>query len=317
MRAGVALGENPSEAKRRAKREAPGRTFEALANRYLTEYARRQKKSAGADERNLNLHVLQKWKDRDYRTLRRADVIELIEGILSDGKPVLANRVQALVSVVFSFAVDSDLIDANPCSRLRKRGEERAGERVLTDPEIRLFWRMVVEAPASRQTGLGLRLALLTGVRVGEVAGIEPRELEQLGDPAKAVWTIPGSRTKNGLAHAVPLAPMALEIVRELVPVAPGSYAAAMKRIAERLTDDEPANKTWIAEPPTPHDLRRTFRTRLPQLGVAADIRDRLMNHIGTDVGTKHYDRHQYLDEKRAALLAWDTSLSAILAGGM
>ena len=134
MRAGVALGENPSEAKRRERREASGRTFEVLANRYLTEYARRKKKSAGRDEGNLNLHVLPKWKDRDYRTIRRADVIELVEGILSDGKPVLANRVQALVSVIFSFAVDSDLIDANPCTRLRKRGEETPGERVLTDP---------------------------------------------------------------------------------------------------------------------------------------------------------------------------------------
>ncbi len=313
MRAGVALGENPSEAKRRAKREAPGRTFEALANRYLTEYARRKKKSAEHDERNLNLHVLPKWKDRDYTTLRRADVIELIEGILSDGKPVLANRVQSLVSVVFSFAVDSDLIDANPCTRLRKRGEETPGERVLSDPEIRLFWHKVVEPPATPQTGLGLRLALLTGVRVGEVAGIEPRELEHLDDSAKAVWTIPANRTKNGRDHAVPLAPMALEIVRELAPVAPGTYAAAMKRIADRLPGDEPAHKTWQDEPPTPHDLRRTFRTRLPQLGVPADIRDRLMNHIPTDVGTKHYDRYQYLDEKRAALVAWDHSVSAIL----
>ena len=206
-------GEAASEA------ETPGRTFKALSDRYLIEYARRQKKSAGADERNLNLHVLPKWKERDYTTLRRADVIELIEGILSDGKPVLANRVQALVSVVFSFAVDSDLIDANPCTRLRKRGEETPGERVLTEPEIRLFWHKVVEPPASPQTGLGLRLALLTGVRVGEVAGIEPLELEHLDDSARAVWTIPGNRTKNGLAHAVPLAPMALEIIRGLVRV--------------------------------------------------------------------------------------------------
>ena len=68
-----------------------------------------------------------------------------------------------------------------------------------------------------------------------------------------------------------------------------------------------------MVDPPTPHDLRRTFRTRLPQLGVPADIRDRLMNHIPTDVGTKHYDRYQYLDEKRAALMAWDASLAGIL----
>jgi len=315
MRAGVANGENPSEAKRRAKREAPGRTFQALSDRYLTEYAQRKKKSADQDERNLNLHVLPKWRDRDFTMLRRADVIELVESILSTGKPVLANRVQSLVSVVFSFAVDSDLIDANPCTRLRKRGEERAGERVLTDPEIRLFWHKVVEAPASRQTGLGLRLALLTGVRVGEVAGIQPSELEHMGDPARAVWTIPKSRTKNGRDHIVPLTPMALEIVRELIPVAPGTYAAAMERIAARLPGNEPAHKTWIDEPPTPHDLRRTFRTRLPQLGVAADIRDRLMNHIPTDVGTKHYDRYQYLDEKRGALKAWQSSLQSILGG--
>lgn len=108
---------------------------------------------------------------------------------------------------------------------------------------------------------------------------------------------------------------MALEIVRELIPVAPGTYAAAMERIAARLPGNEPAHKTWIDEPPTPHDLRRTFRTRLPQLGVAADIRDRLMNHIPTDVGTKHYDRYQYLDEKRGALKAWQSSLQSILGG--
>ena len=45
MRAGVALGENPSEAKRRAKREAPGRTFKALSDRY--------KMVAGYDKRAL------------------------------------------------------------------------------------------------------------------------------------------------------------------------------------------------------------------------------------------------------------------------
>jgi len=36
-----------------------------------------------------------------------------------------------------------------------------------------------------------------------------------------------------------------------------------MRRLAEsdKLTD--PGSNTWKAEPPTPHDLRRTFATRL------------------------------------------------------
>jgi integrase len=335
LRAGVAGGENPSEAKRRAKREAPGRTFKALSDRYLTEYARRKKRSAGQDERNLNLHILPKWKDRDYTTLRRADVIELIEGIISDGKPVMANRVQSLVSGIFSFAVDSDLIDANPCTRLKRRGEETAGERVLTDPEIRLFWLRSTAPPILPLTGLALRLGLLTGVRPGEAAGMWRSELEALGDPAGAIWSIPGARTKNGKDHVVPLCPLALETILEALalfdrteqndfPIFPArrkadkamtarALAKAMNRLAKELPK---AEKSWRGDPPTPHDLRRTFRTRLPQLGVAADIRDRLMNHIPSDVGSKHYDRYQYLDEKRAALVAWGASVSAILSGG-
>ena len=39
------------------------------------------------------------------------------------------------------------------------------------------------------------------------------------------------------------------------------------------------------------------------------------MNHIPSDVGSKHYDRYQYLDEKRDALKVWQQSLQAILKG--
>ena len=341
MRAGVAQGENPSEAKRRAKREAPGRTFKALTDRYMTEYARRPygkrkgpKKSADRDERNLNLHVLPKWKDRDYAKIRRADVIELVEGLIADGTETLANRIHSLVSSVFSFAVDSDLVDANPCTRLKKRGQERAGQRVLSDAEICLFWARAAKKPVA--TSAALRLQLLTGVRPGEVAKMRYCELEHLDQPGKAAWTIPGERTKNGLAHVVPLAPMALEIISARIaaeasrkndfplfpsPSRPGksmtaqSLGSALRSLTKTLPPSEAA-ETWTAHRPTPHDLRRTFRTRLPQIGVPADIRDRLMNHIPTDVGTKHYDRYQYMDEKRAALTTWDASLSTILKGG-
>jgi integrase len=351
LRKGVAGGENPSETKRRAKREAPGRTFKALSERYMKECARRPygkrlqaKRSADQDERNLNLHVLPKWRDRDYTVIRRADVIELVESLIASGKETLANRVQSLISGVFSFAVDSDLIDANPCARLKKRGRERVGDRVLTDPEIRLFWQKVVQEPISPVTGEALRLQLLVGGRPGEIAGIRRSEIEHLDQPGKAVWTVPGERTKNKLPHMVPLESAALKIINARIakiedarlpvgaarkndfPIFPArnkpdksmtahALARAMSRLAEKLAGSWAGVKSWKASRPTPHDLRRTFRTRLPQIGVPADIRDRLMNHIPSDVGSKHYDRYQYLDEKRAALFSWQTDLSTILGG--
>ena len=70
------------------------------------------------------MHILPVWAKRRYDQIERADVIELVEAIVKKGTPVQANRVQALVSMIFSFAVDAALVKFNPCSRLRKRGAE-------------------------------------------------------------------------------------------------------------------------------------------------------------------------------------------------
>ena len=71
----------------------------------------------------------------------------------------------------------------------------------------------------SRRIGLALRLVLLTGVRVTEMAGAELREFTQL-DGNQATWSIPLARSKNGRAHVVPLSLMARAIVKELVNIA-------------------------------------------------------------------------------------------------
>ena len=70
------------------------------------------------------------------------------------------------------------------------------------------------------------------------------------------------------------------------------------------------------AEPPTPHDSRRTVETRLAGLAVPQEIRDRVLNHIGNGVGDKHYNRHDYAPEKNDALTRWDSALAVILAAG-
>ena len=66
---------------------------------------------------------------------------------MTAGKPTLANRVQALISSIFSFAMDADLVTGNPCARLRRRGVETVGRRVLSTEEIRQFWPAITQPP--------------------------------------------------------------------------------------------------------------------------------------------------------------------------
>ena len=88
-----------------------------------------------------------------------------------------------------------------------------------------------------------------------------------------------------------------------------------MDFFANRLSGDDDAIRTWLAERPTPHDLRRTLATRLAALGIPREIRDRCLNHIGGDVGTKNYNRYEFLAEKRDAFARWSAVLSSILHG--
>jgi hypothetical protein len=70
--------------------------------------------------------------------LGRRDVIELCEGVVAKGWPIQANRVQALVSRIFSFAVDASPVPVTPCARLKKRPKENRAAPAPSDDEIRL-----------------------------------------------------------------------------------------------------------------------------------------------------------------------------------
>ena len=62
-----------------------------------------------------------------------------------------------------------------------------------------------------------------------------------------------------------------------------------------------------------PRDLRRTFKTLTGKAGISKEIRDRLQNHALQDVSSLHYDRYDYLKEKRAAMDIWNDYFNDIL----
>jgi len=333
MAAQVADGTNPIDARNAEREAAPARTFQALADRYLKEHAERHKRprSAEEDRRNLTVHVLPKWAKRDFRAIRRADVIEVIESIVSSGKHAAGNRVHSLISKIFSFAIDADLLEANPAARLRKRGVEKVGRRVLDDTEIRTFWRGIVVSPISRPVGLALRLALLTAARASEIAGARKDEFQNLDQPEQAVWLVPSERAKNRTTHLIPLASLAVETVKNAIelsgdsefvfptrlsrdgPIDRHTLTVAMVRFTKSLK--APTAKTWQQEIPTPHDLRRTVSTRLARMGIAKEIRDRALNHITSlrDPESRHYNLHEFQSEKRDAFSRWGAELEGII----
>jgi integrase len=169
-------------------------TIAALAEIYLKSVS--GLRSASGIGRRLRRDVLPLIGHIPLRELHRRDVTRVIDG---KSAPIAARKVFEDVRAMVRWAVSRGDLDHNPIDGLRGPPISKVRTRVLTGHEIRVLWRRLDQV--SEQCQRVIKLCLVTAQRVGEVAGLTLNEI----DLDRRVWNIPGSRTKNGHPHSVPL----------------------------------------------------------------------------------------------------------------
>jgi integrase len=207
-------GEDPGKRAvegRQAERDAP--TVDELCAEYLERHAKRKKKkrSADEDERQINRDVLPRWRGRKAKDITRRDVVAVLDAVVDRGAPVAANRLQALLSKLFRFAVDRGVVEHSPAEGIGRQHKERPRERALSADEIKAAWQALDRSTMELNLRRAAKLMLATAQRKSEVLGMREREI----DRGAGLWTIPSERSKNGLPHVVPLSPLALSIIGE------------------------------------------------------------------------------------------------------
>lgn len=148
-------------------------------------------------------------------------------------------------------------------------------------------------------------------------------------DLISGVWDIPPEETKtgkkSGVGLIVPLTPMVAQTIKALPEelknnqwVFPGAREGQPYSLGGISTALRKAlNEHSTIDHFTPRDLRRTVTTHMSRLGILAEIRNRIQDHaIAGDVESKHYNRHDYLPEKRAALEKWEREVQRIIGEG-
>lgn len=295
-------------------------TFARLAETYLTEHAKRRKRSWKEDQRLINKELLPAFGERPVTTITRDEVRTLIGAIADRPAPIAANRVLALIRKILNFGIGREQLSANPAARLEMPGDETPRDRVLTDGELATLWRNLsrLRAPLADI----VRVRALTGQRGGEVLAMEWAHL----DLAHSLWTIPRESYKTKRPHAVPLSPPVIAIIearRKIVPKScPHVFANAdgvlvLERVRKlRMGRLLVPAKTRKADVPDVrgHDLRRTMASRLGDLGVAREIIAAVLGHVDASVTGRVYDLSARLPEKRAALEKWAEHVLRVVA---
>jgi integrase len=320
----VASGKDPSGAKKAARqaRKAENSTadrVETVAALFVERSAKRKAGPLWAREvaRLINVEINPKIGSKRLCEVTRPEIHALLDGIVDRGSPYTANRTLAVLRRMCNWAIERGIIDNSPVEKIKPPGAETARDRVLSDDEVRLVWAAF--DALGWPFGNIAKLLLLTGGRRDEIAEARWSEL----DLAAKTLTIANERSKNGIAHEIPLSDSAVDIFGRLSRIGEETNGPIFTTTGKSPVSGWSRAKAQIdkAIGPIPpwvlHDLRRTAASGMAKIGIAPHVVEAALNHkSGSIKGVAAvYNRYNYATEKRAALDAWARRLDAIVMG--
>lgn len=282
----LSLGESPAETVRIAKAEM---TFEELFFDYLNRHAKVSKKTWKDDLAKYKLHLKKPLGRLKISEVTRATLVSLQAEILvkvrekdkireenlqkkiSSG---YTNRVLALISVVFSWAISISLCEHNPAKGV-KRYREKSRERFLQADEMPKFFDAVA-AEENEDVRDFVYLALFTGARKSNVLSMAWKDI----CIERKEWVIP--HTKNGSPLTVSLTEEVLQILRKrssngsdfvLAGIGKNGHVAEPRKGWQRILKKAGINDLRI------HDLRRTFGSWQAKTGASLAIIGKSLGH--------------------------------------
>lgn len=328
--------EQQSKQQEKAKREEERKgsvkqLFESYVAQMQKDGKRTYKAVLSALEKEVYPLIEPSTKAKDVTT---HDLMLVLAAMIKRGATTQSNRVRSYLMAAFNYGLKHDndpanFIDEakfglviNPVVAIPKQKDaERVGEHYLNGVELSKLLHDLKTEYVRFQMGEAIRnlisLCFFTG-------GQRPYELAaskwDAVDWQQRTIVITPDISKNKRAHIIPLTDSAMDVLKR-------QWESEMDNsefiFPNRLNSNEHIRLDSLSQsirryrentpevrPFTPRDIRRTCKTLMGELGISKSLRDRIQNHALNDVSSKHYDRYEYLPEKRRALEAWEQRLN-------
>ncbi|MEH6420964.1 tyrosine-type recombinase/integrase [Pseudomonas sp. CGJS7] len=295
---------------RRQARLASASSFGAIADEWLS---RQTAVLAPVTHRTASWLLAQataELGERPIAEISPPEVLMLLRGIETRGRKETTRRVNQKISQVFRYAIATGRAERDPTVDLRgaltpPKPKPRAA---LTNPkDVAGLLRSIYGYEGQLTTVAALKLSPLLFARPGNLRAMEWAEL----DLDQAEWRIPAGKMKMREEHVVPLAPQAVDILREMHALTSRHrYVFPSVRSATRPMSENTINAAlrrlgYDKETMTGHGFRAMASTRLNEMGWAPDVIERQLAHAERNKVRAVYNRAQYMAERKKMMAAW------------
>lgn len=265
-------------------------------------------RTAKEQHRIVARYVLPHWAKRDFLSIRRRDVTELLDHVEDHHGARTSDAVATLLSSVARWYADNGYAPddyVSPFGGIKQRGR-RKRNRTLSDDELRAVWRAADGAGAF---GALVKLLLLTAQRREKVLTMKWSDV----DLKTGVWTIPREdEREKGTPDQLQLPAQALAVLSSLPRFVGNGFVFANRGFnsrQKRALDEASGVTAWVL-----HDCRRTSRSLLSKAGVRPDVAELCLGHAIGGV-REIYDRYDFAGEMADALRRLAALIEIILAG--
>ncbi|MCR4266791.1 integrase arm-type DNA-binding domain-containing protein [Nitratireductor sp. ZSWI3] len=304
-------GIDPAQERKSRKVGAAKDTFRSIA----LEYIDKLKKEGRADATISKVKWLLDFAyptigDKCIREIDAATILTALRGVEVRGRYESARRLRSTIGSVFRYAIATARADMDPTSALRDAliRPTVTPRAAITDPKaLGALLRAIDTFDGQLVTRAALKLMALLFPRPGELRAAAWEEF----DLKKAMWIIPGARTKMRRPHRVPLSRQAVTVLEELREISgAGTLLFPSVRSASRPISDNTLNAAlrrmgYSKEEATAHGFRATASTLLNECGKwHPDAIERQLAHIENNDVRRAYARAEHWEE-RVRMMQW------------
>lgn len=269
----------------------------------------------------ITLHILPELGDIEVGRLGKREIQDFLTrkrrgGNIRSGEQLSATSTNLMLTVLnlaFEYGCDMELIDRNPCERLRRVPEDAKKVEAFTKEEQRKLERVIAAEEDPRH--VGILLCLYTGLRIGELLGLTWEDVDLARGIIHIDKTVYRERDESGQwqmcvdtpktrssTRVIPLPTYITKMLKSAKTGAKSVYVVENKKgermairsyqyIFEKLTERAGIRRLNF------HALRHTFATRALECGMDIKTLSEIMGHQNASITLNRY-AHSMMETK-------------------